>query len=72
MKKTRAEEKSVSEKTYQKYLKKYDEKAPENINRAKKVSTQKRADWWKSHWIEFLALVIAAVTGIVTLWSELR
>lgn len=54
---------------YQKYLKKHDPQAPENIAKAKKEKSEKRRNWWAQNWIAFLSLILAALALIVAIFS---
>lgn len=54
---------------YQKHLKKYDPKAPDNIAKAKKAKAESRRNWWAQNWIAFLSLVLAALALLVAILS---
>lgn len=54
---------------YQKYMKKYDKTAPENIKKEKEKRASKRKEWWKENWISFLSLIIAIFALLIAALS---
>lgn len=56
---------------YQKYLRKYDKYAPENIEKRKKEKANRRKEWWKNNWGSVVGAIIGIVTLIITIWLGL-
>lgn len=65
--KPRHEKHGVSEYCYEKYLKKYDKCAPENIKKEKAKKAKTAKDWWSQNWIPLLSLLVATAALIVAL-----
>lgn len=57
----------VSEDCYNKYLKKYDKCAPENIKKEKEKKAKSNQDWLSKNWIPLLSLLVAIAALIVSL-----
>ena len=57
----------VSEYCYNKYLKKYDKCAPENIKKEKEKKAKSNQDWLSKNWIPLLSLLVAIAALIVSL-----
>lgn len=57
----------VSEYCYNKYLKKYDKCAPENIKKEKEKTAKANQDWWSKNWIPLLSLLVAIAALVVSL-----
>lgn len=54
---------------YQKYLKRYDENAPENIQARKEQKKQKRKKWWEDNWLAVISVIIALAAFIIAVGS---
>jgi hypothetical protein len=55
----------VSQKTYDKYLRKYDPQAPENVQKRKAEKVQRRKQWWSANWIALSSLAVSVMALIV-------
>ena len=52
---------------YEKYLRKYDPKAPESKKKAKEERSRMRKLWWAQNWIAFFSLIVAVIALVVAL-----
>lgn len=52
---------------YQKYLRKYDPNAPENIAKAKREKSERRRAWWAQNWIAFTSMVFSIIAVTISL-----
>lgn len=57
---------------YEKYLKKYDPSAPENIKKRKSERNARRKAWWATNWIGIVTMILTALTLLATIWFGLR
>lgn len=64
---SRHEAYGVSEYCYNKYLKKYDKCAPENIKKEKEKKAKSNQDWLSKNLIPLLSLLVAIAALIVSL-----
>ena len=54
---------------YQKYMKRYDENAPENIQARKEQKKQQFKKWWSDNWLAVISVIIALAALIIAVGS---
>lgn len=62
----------MNQKTYDKYLRKYDPNDPKNIKAKKEMKVQQRKQWWSQNWIGFSGLVLAIISIAISIFALLR